>query len=370
MDPEEYLTSKKLKGYLDNHAARIPRYNRLMNMYKRKHDISYEDEINVGKSDNRLVVNYAKYIVDTLNGYFLGNSIKTIHEDKKVDEKLKVIAKRNRLNDKNAELSKMCSIYGHAYEFLYQDVDATTRVTYLQPQSAFVIYENTISQEPLYGVRVLYDSDGNTFGTIYSKEEQRKFYTTDSGGIIIEDDAEQHFFGDVPIIEYVENEERKSAFEDVETLINTYEKALSNEVLEIEYFADANLSVFGLDLDEVSIKNKRMISLANKDSESKVVHFFDKPYEVEAREYLLDRLEKLIFQISMVPSTSDQNFGNSSVPKSTLQTLENVARLKERKFHNGMVKRFKMMFAIPTNFGVDREEYLNIDYVFTRNKIL
>jgi|SRR5690625_4236429 len=26
-----------------------------------------------------------------------------------------------------------------------------------------------------------------------------------------------------------------------------------------------------------------------------------------------------------------------------------------------------MMFAIPTNFGVDKEEYLNIDYVFGRN---
>src|SRR5699024_2861123 len=48
-------------------------------------------------------------------------------------------------------------------------------------------------------------------------------------------------------------------------------------------------------------------------------------------------------------------------------SMENLTLMKERKFNAGMVKRFKMMFAIPTNFKGDKEGYLDIDYVFTRN---
>src|SRR5690625_2895999 len=139
MDPGEELTSKKLREFIDKHRARIPRYTKLMDMYKGDHKILHEDKKEMGKPDNRLVVNFAKYIVDTLNGYFIGNPVKTIHPDADVSDKMKMIAKRNSQNDNNAELSKMCSIYGHAYEFVYQDEDANTRVTYLQPQDAFVI---------------------------------------------------------------------------------------------------------------------------------------------------------------------------------------------------------------------------------------
>ena len=372
MDPDEELTSEKLKEFLDLHAARIPRYTKLMNMYKGDHPILHGDGKEMGKPDNRLVVNFAKYIVDTLNGYFIGNPVKTVHENKKVADKMKEIAKRNSQNDNNAELSKMCSIYGHAYEFLYQDEEANTRVTYLQPHEAFVIYDNTIAREPLYGVRVLKDADGRSFGTIYSREDERDFYTTDESELIIAEDVADHFFGDVPLIEYVENEERQSAFENVETLINAYDKALSEKANDVDYFADAYLSILGVDLDEDKlgkIRDHRIINLKDGDGKNIVVEFLDKPNADTTQENLINRLEKLIFQISMVANISDENFGTSSgiALKYKLQPMENIALMKERKFNNGMIRRFKMMFSIPTNFGVDREEYLNIDYIFTRN---
>lgn len=371
MDPEEDLTEDALQDFLDRHAARVPRYTKMMNMYKGNHDILHEDEKDMGKPDNRLVVNFAKYIVDTLNGYFIGNPVKTIHENKKVADRMKAIAKRNSQNDNNAELAKMCSIYGHAYEFLYQDEEANTRITYLQPQSAFIIYDNTIAQNPLYGVRVLKDTDGNLYGTIYSKDSERD-YQMEESELVIESEEREHYFSDVPLIEYVENEERQSAFENVETLINAYDKAISEKANDVDYFADAYLSVLGVELDEETIKNirdNRVINLKAGDTDKIVLEFLDKPNADTTQENLINRLEKLIFQISMVANISDENFGTSSgiALKYKLQPMENIALMKERKFNNGMIRRFKMMFAIPTNFGVDREEYLNIDYVFTRN---
>lgn len=372
MDPNEELTSEKLKDFLDRHAARLPRYERLMNMYMGKHPILYEKEKELGKPDNRLVVNFAKYIVDMLNGYFIGIPVKTIHENKEVAAKMKEIAKRNSQNDNNAELSKMCSIYGHAYEFLYQDENAHTRVTYVDPREAFVIYDNTVAQEPLYGVRVLKDDQERPYGTIYSRYDERDFFTSDDGELVIEEKGREHFFGDVPLIEYVENNERQSAFENVETLINAYNKAISEKANDVDYFADAYLAILGAELDEETIKqirDSRVINLKSGDGQKIVLEFLDKPNADTTQENLIERLERLIFQISMVANISDEKFGTSSgiALKYKLQPMENIALMKERKFNNGMIRRFKMMFNIPTNFGVDPDEYLNIEYVFTRN---
>lgn len=373
MDPEEELTSKKLKEFINKHRLRIPRYEKLINMYKGDQKILHEDKKEMGKPDNRLVVNFAKYIVDTLNGYFIGNPVKTIHPDKVVADKMKLIAKRNSQNDNNAELSKRCSIYGHAYEFLYMDEESETRITYLDPQQAFVIYDDTIAQEPLYGVHVLTDSEGKTYGTIYSKHSEIDFYTNEESELVIDESTvREHYFGDVPLIEYIENEERQSAFENVETLINAYNKALSEKANDVDYFADAYLSILGVELDEDTIKqirDNRVINLKSGDTDKIVLEFLDKPNADTTQENLIDRLETLIFQISMVSNINDESFGTNTgiALKFKLQSMENITLMKERKFNNGMVRRFKMMFNIPTNFNVGKESYLDIDYVFSRN---
>lgn len=371
MDAAEELTNDKLREFIDAHAKRILRYTLLENMYLGKHEILDLKEKEMSKPDNRLVVNFAKYIVDTLNGYFVGNPIKTVHPDKDTADKIKLIAKRNSQNDNNAELSKMCSIYGHAYEIMYMDEQSETRVTYLSPQEGFVIYDDTIGRNPLYGVRVLRDKEGKTTGTIYSTDAETKFESNEKGELIQEDPV-VHYFGDVPFIEYVENEERQAAFEGVISLINAFNKALSEKANDVDYFADAYLAILGVELDEDTLKeirDHRIINLKDGDVDKLVVEFLDKPNADTTQENLINRLQDLIFQIAMVANISDEKFGASSgiSLKYKLQPMENIALMKERKFTAGMMKRFKMMFAIPTNFNVDPESYLDIDYVFSRN---
>src|SRR5690625_4681748 len=248
---DEKLTHEDLAEFIEQHRERIARYNRLKNMYLGDYEILHEDDKDYGKPDNRLVVNFAKYIVDTLNGYFIGHPIKTIHPDEDISERMRDIAKRNNQNDNNAELSKLCSIYGHAYEFLYQDGDANTRVTYIEPQNAFVIYDDTIAQEPLYGVYLKNDEEG----ILYSIDDEKDFTIEDDE--VSFSDERVHYFEDVPIIEYVENNERQSVFENVETLINAYNKALSEKANDVDYFADAYFAILGVELDEDTIQNIR-----------------------------------------------------------------------------------------------------------------
>lgn len=374
MNPEEEeLDSKLLKDFIDKHAAFRARYDMLSNMYRGQHEILTADEKENGKPDNRLVVNFAKYIVDTLNGYFVGTPIKTIHEHAETADRMKLIAKRNSQNDNNAELAKMCSIYGHAYEFLYQDEESNTRVTYMRPQEAFVIYDDTIAQSPLYGVRVYKDKDDNLKGSIYSRTDEQPFFVNEKGEMVVENGI-PHYYGDVPMIEYLENEERQAAFENVIPLINAYNKAISEKANDVDYFADAYLSILGVEIAEENlseIRDHRIINLkeAGGDAGKIVVEFLDKPNADGTQENLINRLQDLIFQIAMVANISDKNFGASSgiSLKYKLQPMENIALMKERKFTAGMMRRFKMMFAIPSQFTQTPESYLEIDYVFGRN---
>jgi len=371
MAVEEKLTTDVLNSFIDKHNLRLPRYKRLMNLYRGDHEIKYYKKKEMGKPDNRLVVNFAKYIVDTLNGYFVGKPIKTIHPDPDVADKMRLIAKRNSQNDNNAELSKLCSIYGHAYEFLYQDEEANTRVTYLEPTQAFIVYDDTVTQKPLFAVRILVDDKGDSKGTVYTKEHIIDFLTNEEGKLTFTEEQE-HYFGDVPMIEYIENEERQSAYGNVETLINAYNKALSEKANDVDYFADAYLAILGVELDEETIRHirdNRVINLKDGDTDKIIVEFLDKPNADQTQENLIERLERLIFQISMVSNINDESFGTSSgiALRYKLQSMENLSLMKERKFTAGMMRRFKMMFNIPTNFNVPADEYLNIDYVFSRN---
>lgn len=369
----EELTGEKLREYLNIYYTRLPRYKRLMNMYRGEHEILLQEPKPNNKPDNRLVVNFAKYIVDTLNGYFIGNPIKTAHEVPEVSDKMKEIAKRNNQNDNNAELSKLCSIYGHAYEYLYQDEDANTRVTYLSPEEAFVIYDDTIQQDVLFGIYPMTDEDKKEHGYIYTDYGRHYYYSDSKGQLYIEDEFEEHYFGDVPIIEYIENAERQATFENVETLINAYDKAISEKANDVDYFADAYLAVLGVELDDETlenIRNNRIINLKSYDPGGQNVHFLDKPNADTTQENLIERLEKLIFQISMVSNINDESFGASSgiALQYKLQSMENLSLMKERKFQAGMMKRFKMIFNIPTNFPQsNKDEYINIDFSFTRN---
>ena len=101
------------------------------------------------KPDKRIAVNFAKYITDTMNGFFIGIPIKVMcDEDKAVADYVEFLDQYNDQDDNNAELSKMCSIYGKAYEMYYVDDLGNIGITYLSPEEAFMIYDDSILERP------------------------------------------------------------------------------------------------------------------------------------------------------------------------------------------------------------------------------
>src|SRR5699024_2181482 len=283
------------------------------------------------KPDNRIAVNFAKYITDTMNGFFLGNPIKLQSDDEAVLNYVELLDQYNNQDDNNAELSKTCSIFGSGYEMYYVDENGQIGITYLTPIEAFMIYDDSILQNPRYFVRLYLDTDNVVHGSV-SDETTVKYFEIRGKLTFIPEYERLHGFDGVPATEFLENAERQGIYESVLTMINAYNKAISEKANDVDYFADAYLKVLGTLLDEDEIKHIRDDRIINfeGDTEKVIVEFLQKPNGDETQEHLIDRLERLIFQISMVANISDENFGTSSgiALKYKLLAMSNLAKTK------------------------------------------
>lgn len=364
------MTLSLLQEFLDKHTREVDdRYEKLKDAYESDHEILHAAPKPKNKPDNRVVVNFPKYIVDTMNGFFIGNPIKTVADDDAVADYVDYLDQYNDQDDNNAELSKICSIYGSGYEMYYTDENAELCITYLTPVEAFMIYDESIIERPLFFVRRYTDNENTEWGSISNSYGVRNFKVT--GGLQWTDEWQPHYFPGVPATEYIENAERQGLFEPVLSLVNAYNKALSEKANDVDYFADCYMKILGtkIENDDVAfIRDTRILNFAGEDSQAIVAEFMDKPNSDTTQENLLNRIERLIFQISMVANISDENFGAASgiSLKYKLQAMSNLEKTKERKFTSGMNRRYKLLFGHPAS-KVPADAWVQLHYHFTPN---
>ena len=169
----------------------------------------------------------------------------------------------------------------------------------------------------------------------------------------------------------MENAERQGLFEPVLSIVNAYNKAISEKANDVDYFADAYLKVLGaaIENDDLQyIRDNRVVNFPGDDAEKILVEFMDKPNSDTTQENLLNRLERLVFQISMIANISDEDFGTSSgiALKYKLQAMSNLEKTKERKFVAGMNRRYKLLFGHPAS-KVSADAWVGLNYRFTPN---
>lgn len=371
ISPDEELTDAKLSRFIARHAAESTfRYKQLQDAYETDFPIFHENPKPEWKPDNRIAVNFAKYIVDTMNGYFIGNPIKIIvdGEEETIEKYIEFLDQYNDQDDNNAELSKICSIYGKGYEMYYNDEEGNVGIIYLDPTEAFMIYDDSVLKRERYFVRLYRDEDNVLHGSVSDQEKVRWF--TIKGKIVWNEQEQLHYFNGVPATEYRENKECQGIFEPVMSIINAFNKAISEKANDVDYFADAYLKIIGTLLDEDELKHIRSDRVINfdGDGESVIVDFLQKPNGDTTQENLLDRLQNLIFLIAMVANISDENFGTSSgiAMAYKLQGMSNLRKTKERKFTSGMNRRYKLIFSNPGN-AMKKDDWVKLHYKFTPN---
>lgn len=332
------VTEEVVTEAIKLHMSRLVKnYIESEDMYLSNHEVLKMPKKDTWKPDNRLVFNYAKYIVDTFTGYQIGVPVKIKHEDDDVSKFITDFRKLNDMEDSEFELAKMSSIFGHAFIYVYQDENMQTRATYNSPINMFIVHDNSIEERPLFAVRYTFNENSQTgIGQVITNDEVIDA-TFSTGGTVSFGERTQHIYSSIPVVELIENEERQSIFESVKTLINALNKAASEKANDVDYFADAYLKVLGVELqdeDASQIRENRIFNLwKNGDGPLPEVNFLEKPSSDTTQENLISLLKESIFAISMVANMSEAEFGNSSGTALAfkLQAMDNLARMKDRK---------------------------------------
>lgn len=369
----EEVTLQRISEFIQDHRTQIiKREEKLKDAYETKYeilDIVKHKKKDAWKPDNRLAVNFAKRMTDTFSGFFAGIPARIVSSNEDINTYLQLVNLYNDIDDHNAELAKLSDEYGRAYEMLYVDEDGKIGIMHASPMDAFIIYDDSVLERKRAFVRIYIDDKNNVEGSVSTERWVRHF--TLSPTLHWTDEEKLHGFDGVPAVEYRQNEERIGLYEPVMTLINAYNKAVSEKANDVDYFADAYMKILGAALDQNSVKNireNRVINFKGTNADKLIVEFMDKPDGDTTQEHLLDRLERLIYEITGVPNISDENFGTSSgiAIKYKMTPMSNLALTKARKFKAGFNERYRLIFSNPVN-SMGKDDWVNIDYVFTQN---
>ncbi|MEG0450452.1 MAG: phage portal protein [Lysinibacillus sp.] len=359
---ENGIPVELIASCIKEHQEGIIRLNKLDEYYQGKHAIlerpSDEDK---GLPNNKLVANHAKYITDIATGYVFGKPIK--YEGEQIDaitEAYKAID----IVSHDSELAKDLSVFGQGLElyFMSSDEEPIPKVSVIDPRQIFLVVDDTVEYKSMFGVHYYEkrDIDNEVIGFkvfVYSDTNVMEYFIekVDSKDFA-EIETNPHYWGAVPIIEFLNNEEEQGDFEQQISLIDAYNLLQSDRVNDKEQLVDALLKVvgvsFGDDEEEQSatarmLKKHKILELPiGADADWLIKQLNEAQVEI-----LKDAIKTDIHEFSLVPNLTDENFASNSsgvAMKYKLFGLEQLAVIKERYFVQGLRKRLKLFANILT----------------------
>lgn len=381
MNEDGTVPAKLLNKCIEEHGKLVTRYNKLYNYYEGEHEIKNRTMSSNNLPNNKLVCNHAAYITDMAVGYVFGVPISYNAKDNK-EETINDIFTLIDEDSHNNELALDISITGVGNELLYMSNDDTPilKLAVSSPLNTFLVEDDTVDHNPLFAVTYnqMYDLEGSSKGydiIVYTKDKKYKYHASDLSSSSYELlKEEEHYFGEVPVIEYKNNKNSTGDFEKVISLIDAYNILQSDRVNDKAQLADALLAIIGQSLgdneDEVTktaklIKEYKILEL----DEGGDAKYLTKQLNEADVEVLKKSIKDDIHEFSKVPCLTDENFvGNSSgvAMKYKLLGFEQLGKTKERYFKKGLRQRLDMM----ANVENTRQKNINvadIDIVMKRS---
>ena len=215
------------------------------------------------------------------------------------------------------ELTKQAAICGYAGRLFYIDKKGEPMVMNVQPSNCIILSDTNDMTHPTYGVRYYKTTDIND-KTIYKAEfydESTIYYFEGSYNKLQLVRRQPHLFDMCPLQGVPHNEEMQGTMEKVLSLIDAYDRALSDANNELESFAHAYMIWKNMSIPDEEKKKAQLagsIEFHSNGVEDADVYFLTKDINDAFIEHHLDRLEKGIRHFSNTPDLSDESFGTAS----------------------------------------------------------
>lgn len=350
---DDYTDYKEILSLVRTHTVNAGAYKVLSDYYRGKHIILGRDFDDTSKPNNKLIHNFPKLIVDNSVSYFVGKPISYTGKDKALLDKLQEIYDRNNSQTVDSELAKLSAEFGHSFEVFWIDKLGEIRFKAISPENMIMCYSNDIEEIPLCAIYYKTVLDTVSHETLYNctvyTDKEVIHFTGNGREVIGQPTITPHYFGTVPVNEYIANEERTGDFECVLSLIDAYNLSCSDSVNDINYLNDAYLMLRNListdkeDIDDMK-NNRVMLVDGDGDAQWLVKNINDLHIE-----NIKKRLVEDIHKFSMTPNISDEKFASnlSGVAISyKLNSLESKTAVKERYFSIALRRRIEIITNI------------------------
>lgn len=372
LNKNKELTVELLQKMINKFRLNVePKLQRNKNYYDGIQAIlnkSYTDE---SKPCNKTIVNFTKNIADIYCGYLATPGHISYSSDNDIEEVMNVL----KYNDYQAEDSSFlldALIYGVAAELMYIDRDSQTRFKLINPTQCFGVYDDSLTNDLLYFVRIYKASDWDNsdlyYVDVYSDYTVKHYTMAGANGYLTFSSEEMHYFSQCPAnIFYLPDE--KGIFECVLSLQDAYNELLSAEIDDYNAFCDAYLALTGVDADTddiAAMKKNRVLVLPEGASANWII----KSGNDAQIENILTRIHNSIYRIAACPDFSSESFvaGVSSgiAIKYRLTGCETRAAKIEAEMKKALQRRIEIICGI-ASLKLGEEVFRDIDIEFKRN---
>ena len=406
----EETVPQMIAGAMGRHIQNRDDIQYLLNLFVGK--VPILDRVKVIRPDvnNKIVINMPWAIVRQSNGYFLGSPIKYTSKNEKnqsaIDDLNKAFDAENKTSQ-DAQIGEWASICGSGYRLVFaeqsdDDMETPLQLAVLDPLNTFVIYSTSAGNKPLLGVtyEARLDSNGHNIGYrfyAYSKTQQYVYDVKSETAransyVLVEDGVKPHLLGDVPIVEYLNNQWRMGDFEVVVGLLHSVNKLYSDRVNAVEQFVQSILVFINCDLktaeenqaaggDKVSdldrLKENLAISITSVTggggtSAPADIKYVSSQLDQADTQVLADSLIQYVESVTGILSRSDRAGGGQDTGEAVYQRdggkdLETVARIKEQYFKTAERRSLKLISQLLKVQSGIKVDPMNTEILFVRN---
>jgi SPP1 family phage portal protein len=256
---------------------------------------------------------------------------------------------------------------GVTYRLCYIDGEGLENVSNIFPWQVVLIDEHNAF---IYSQ----DAESNLYTVEHYDDVNITTYSENQDGTFSEVSQEPHMFTLMPIVEVVNNDEKLPEFRKVESLIDAYDRAVSDAQNELEEFRKAYMVVIGARIDADTVALARASGafslLPDQQGDAVDMKFLTKDVNDTFLEHHKSTLRENIYRFSSTVDMTDQKFSGADqsgeARKWKLLALENKVAIHERKFAKALRQMFKVLSTAWQVKGFTLD-WNNISWTFDRN---
>ncbi len=351
---------------LDSNSSIKQKYK---DYYEGNHSILKDYDMQDSRSNRKLIFNFPRKFVDNETGYLLGKPVNFI--SKSDDKNIVDCIDRNSSHwdkEHNISLRKQSEIYGESYELNYINTDGEFCATILTPLECYVLEDGTAERNVLLAIHKFKRRfDDTEYLDVYTDVEILHYKLVEDSEIELVG-KHNHIFGRVPVIVCPANSERKSGFEDLISLFDSYNALNSDLVNEIADHRNAYLIIENAKIEEEDLLKMKQMGIIQV-PKGGAVKWLTKDINDSFVKNELENIERKIYDMMDEVNFNENWASNTSslALRNKLLNLENRVSMRQAFMEKVIKERLKNLFIYIRKKEGKVFDYRDVAVKFTRN---